>query len=48
MEGALESLKTYLATPTLVVGKLLTVRYQGLTNGSVPRFPIGVSVRDYE
>jgi DNA ligase-1 len=26
----------------------LTVRYQGLTNGGVPRFPIGVSVRDYE
>ena len=48
MEGALDTLKTYLATPSLVVGKMLTVRYQGLTNGSVPRFPIGVSVRDYE
>ena len=48
MEGALENLKVYLATPILVMGKLLTVRYQGLTNGEVPRFPIGVSVRDYE
>ena len=48
MEGALDILKTYLADPSLVIGKMLTVRYQGLTNGNVPRFPIGVSVRDYE
>ena len=48
MEGALETLKPYLANPDMVIGKKLTVRYQGLTNGGVPRFPIGVSVRDYE
>jgi DNA ligase-1 len=48
MEGSLSSLKAYLIDPSLVVGKMLTVRYQGLTNGDVPRFPIGVSVRDYE
>jgi DNA ligase-1 len=48
MEGALETLKSYLVTPDHAVGKQLTVRYQGLTNGGVPRFPIGVSVRDYE
>ena len=30
------------------VGKMLTVRYQGMTNGDVPRFPVGVIVRDYE
>jgi hypothetical protein len=41
-------LKSYLVTPDHAVGKQLTVRYQGLTNGGVPRFPIGVSVRDYE
>lgn len=29
------------------VGKLLTVRYQELTNEKVPRFPRGVSIRDY-
>ena len=48
MEGALETLKPYLANPDTVIGKKLTVRYQGLTNGGVPRFPIGVSIRDYE
>lgn len=48
MEGALDTLKPYLANPDMVIGKMLTVRYQGLTNGGVPRFPIGVSVRDYE
>ena len=48
MEGALDTLKPYLTNPDTVIGKKLTVRYQGLTNGGVPRFPIGVSVRDYE
>ena len=48
MEGALDTLKPYLTHPDTVIGKKLTVRYQGLTNGGVPRFPIGVSVRDYE
>ena len=48
MQGALDTLKPYLANPDTVIGKKLTVRYQGLTNGGVPRFPIGVSVRDYE
>ena len=48
MKGALDTLKPYLANPDTVIGKKLTVRYQGLTNGDVPRFPIGVSVRDYE
>ena len=48
MEGALDTLKPYLANPDTAIGKKLTVRYQGLTNGGVPRFPIGVGVRDYE
>lgn len=48
MEGSLDVLKTYLSNPERVVGKMLTVRYQGITNGEVPRFPIGVCVRDYE
>jgi ATP-dependent DNA ligase len=30
------------------IGKLLTVRYQVLTYEGVPRFPRGVSIRDYE
>lgn len=30
------------------VGKKLTVRYQELTKAGVPRFPVGVAIRDYE
>jgi ATP-dependent DNA ligase len=29
-------------------GKLLTVKYQELTDGGIPRFPVGLSIRDYE
>lgn len=48
MEGSLDILKDILKNPRSVIGKMLTVRYQGLTNGNLPRFPIGVIVRDYE
>lgn len=48
MEGSLDVLKEILQNPSLVLGKLLTVRHQGFTNGNLPRFPIGVCVRDYE
>ena len=47
MEGAIDALAKYLNNKK-VVGKMLTVRYQGFTNGNVPRFPVGVIVRDYE
>tara|TARA_Y100001970_G_C14187853_1_gene833615 strand:- start:696 stop:1823 length:1128 start_codon:yes stop_codon:yes gene_type:complete len=36
-----DNLKSY-------IGKELTVRYQELTDDGRPRFPVGVSVRDYE
>jgi DNA ligase-1 len=29
-------------------GKLLTVKYQELTDDGIPRFPVGLSIRDYE
>jgi DNA ligase-1 len=29
-------------------GKLLTVKYQELTSDGIPRFPVGISFRDYE
>ena len=31
-----------------LVGRLLTVRFQELSDDGVPRFPVGVAVRDYE
>lgn len=30
------------------IGKLLTVRYQEMTTAGIPRFPVGIVVRDYE
>jgi len=48
MRGSLDRLKEILSNPKKVIGKMLTVKYQGITNGNVPRFPVGVSVRDYE
>lgn len=49
MEGSLENLRQYVDNKKLAVGKLLTVKYQGLTGkAKVPRFPVGKSIRDYE
>ena len=30
------------------IGKMITVRYQELTDDGRPRFPVGIAVRDYE
>jgi len=46
MRGSLDILKDYLINPQKVIGKILTVQYQGLTNGSLPRFPIGLRIRE--
>lgn len=49
LEGSLDRLKEYFENPSLWQNKKLTVRYQGLTaKNKVPRFPVGVSIRDYE
>lgn len=31
-----------------LIGKPLTVRYQNLTDKGIPRFPVGITIRDYE
>ena len=47
MMGPIEDLKTVYANRKDYVGRMLTVKYQGITNATqVPRFPIGVRVRD--
>jgi ATP-dependent DNA ligase len=49
MSGDTERLREYYANHSLWTGKVLTVKYQGLTGkNGVPRFPVGVSIRDYE
>lgn len=46
MKGALEGLRRYLDEPSLAVGKQLTVQFQGLTAYGIPRFPIGLRLRE--
>ncbi|HVN97775.1 MAG TPA: hypothetical protein VMT62_15200 [Syntrophorhabdaceae bacterium] len=49
MSGDTERLGDYFRNHGLWRGKRLTVQYQGLTGREgVPRFPVGVSIRDYE
>lgn len=49
LKGELESLRKYMQDESLWRNKKLTVRYFGLTNKEkVPRFPVGIVVRDYE
>lgn len=49
MSGDTSNLKKYFDQHSLWKGKLLTVQYQGLTGAEkVPRFPVGVAIRDYE
>ena len=47
-EGTLETRKGYLKEKGKYIGKQLTVRYQNLTALGIPRFPVGVAIRDYE
>jgi DNA ligase-1 len=48
LTGELSKLKQYFDNHSLWQGKKLTVKYQGLTAYGIPRFPIGLCVRDYE
>lgn len=49
MSGETTKLKEYFENHKLWKGKQLTVKYQGLTGANgVPRFPVGVAIRDYE
>ena len=49
MSGDTDRLKDYFTNHKLWEGKRLTVQYQGLTGKEgVPRFPVGIAIRDYE
>lgn len=47
-EGTLEERRKLYRQGNSNIGKLLTVRYQNLSKDDIPRFPIGVTIRDYE
>lgn len=47
--GSMERRRRLFTELPNIIGKMLTVRYQGLDPVSnIPRFPIGIGVRDYE
>lgn len=48
MSGDTDQLKKYFEDHSLWKNKVLTVQYQGLTSYGIPRFPVGISIRDYE
>lgn len=46
MVGALDDLAEYFIHKDKYIGKQLTVKYQGITNGNVPRFPVAMRLRE--
>ena len=46
--GTHEERKVWFKNGAAYVGKKLTVRFQELSDGGVPRFPVGIAFRDYE
>jgi len=45
LQGAIEDLTEYLINFNKYNGKLLTVKFQGLTPDRIPRFPVGIRIR---
>jgi ATP-dependent DNA ligase len=46
--GTREQRRAWFAEGKSTIGKKLTVRYQGVSEEGVPRFPVGIQIRDYE
>jgi DNA ligase-1 len=46
--GSLEIRRKWWRDRDGYIGKRLTVRFQNLTEGGIPRFPVGIAIRDYE
>ncbi len=46
--GSREERQTMFLNGNQYIGKKLTIRYQELTDDNKPRFPVGISFRDYE
>ena len=46
LKGNMDELTKYANDPSLVVGKILTVKYQGMTKYGQPRFPVGLRFRE--
>jgi ATP-dependent DNA ligase len=47
-EGSREQRREWFENGADYIGKMLTVKFFELTDGGIPRFPVGVAIRDYE
>ena len=47
-KGTVAQRQTWYENGKSFVGKALTVRFQELTDEGIPRFPVGIAIRDYE
>jgi ATP-dependent DNA ligase len=47
-KGTFEDRTKWFRNSVSYIGKDLTVQFQNLTNGGIPRFPVGLAIRDYE
>lgn len=47
-KGTVEERQEMFSKKDSLIGKFITVRYQNLSDDGVPRFPVGIAVRDYE
>jgi DNA ligase-1 len=48
LQGEFSNLKTLYENPKLWKGKLIEVRYQNLTEDGIPRFPVGLRIKEKE
>ena len=46
LKGDQSELKKYFSNPALVIGKRITVQYQGLTKNGIPRFPVALRIEE--
>jgi len=46
LKGNMDDLTKYANDPSLVIGKILTVKFQGYTKYGFPRFPVGLRFRE--
>jgi DNA ligase-1 len=46
--GSIEQRREWFRNGGDFIGKMLSVRFQNLSEAGVPRFPVGLSIRDYE
>jgi len=47
-KGIYDTRKSWFSNRKKFIGKLLTVQFQNLSPNGIPRFPVGINIRDYE